>query len=320
MKICLIGPGCKPIPPNGWGAIESVIWDYYMNLKTEHEVTILNNPNLREVINQVNNTKYDIVHIMYDDHVIITPHLLCKNIYYTSHYAYITQDDFEKQQQWYFNNIFLQVINNKDKLKLCVISKEIKEVYIKYGFDENNIYVIHNGAREDVFEFHDNPKLQYKSIYLAKIEERKKQYLYQSIQNIDFVGNYHNSSFDVNNTNYIGEWSKTHLYSHLSHYGNLVLLSDGEADPLVVKEALICGLGVVVSEAASANLDRTLAYITVIPNNKLTDLQYITNEIDNNRQISIENRVSIHEYGITNFSWKNVVNRYKGILTNTIYK
>ena len=113
-----------------------------------------------------------------------------------------------------------------------------------------------------------------KSVYLAKIENRKRQYVYQSIPNIDFVGNYHNSSFNRDNSNYLGEWNKDILYNYLSSYGNLVLLSDGEADPLVIKEALICGLGVVVSECSAANLDRNLSFIDVIPNNKLDNIEY----------------------------------------------
>ena len=48
MKICLVGPGYKPIPPVGWGAVESVIWDYYVNLKKMNlDVDIINNKNLR---------------------------------------------------------------------------------------------------------------------------------------------------------------------------------------------------------------------------------------------------------------------------------
>ena len=33
MKIALIGPGIMPIPPNNWGAVESLIWDQYEYLK-----------------------------------------------------------------------------------------------------------------------------------------------------------------------------------------------------------------------------------------------------------------------------------------------
>jgi glycosyltransferase involved in cell wall biosynthesis len=314
MKICIIGPGCKPIPPTGWGAIESIVWDYYINLKSSHDVTIINNKNPNEIIIHANSIEYDIIHIMYDDHVIIAPYLKCSKIFYTSHYAYITHPNFEETQKWYFKNIFQQVIANQERLVLNVISEQIKNVYIKYGFPSNKINVLHNGSREDEFKYHINPINKGKSIYLAKIELRKKQYIYQCIPNIDFVGNYHNSSFDLSQLNYLGEWNKEKLYNNLSHYGNLVLLSDGEADPLVVKEALICGLGVVVSECACANLDLSKEFITVIPNDKLTDISYVNHEIVKNREISITQRDRIREYGLKVFSWKNVLNKYNELI------
>lgn len=152
-----------------------------------------------------------------------------------------------------------------------------------------------------------------KSIYLAKIEERKKQYLYQSIDNIDFVGNYQDSNFDTTKSNYLGEWSKNVLYNNLSDYANLILLSDGEADSLVVKEALVCGLGIVVSECASANLNEK-EFIDIIPNGKLNDIDYVSNIIECNRQKSLQNREIIRKYGIEKFSWKNIIKQYQLII------
>ena len=32
LKITQISPGLISIPPNGWGAIEKIIWDYYLQL------------------------------------------------------------------------------------------------------------------------------------------------------------------------------------------------------------------------------------------------------------------------------------------------
>ena len=316
MKVCLIGPGYKPIPPKGWGAVESVVWDYYINLKDNGiSVNIINNKNLQEVINDINRNNYDIVHIMYDDHIIIVPYIQidCK-ILYTSHFAYITHPNFQQQFNYYFKNIFSNVIAYKDRIFICAISEKIKQIYIKYGFPGNKIYITHNGARSDAFKFIESPQKYNRSIYLAKIEERKKQYLYQSIEDIDFVGNYHNSPFDCHRSNYLGEWNKDTLYNSLSSYGNLVLLSDGEADPLVVKEALICGLGVVVSECSAANIDENKDFIDIVPNNKLNDLAYIENIIRKNRIISVENRNTIREYGLSTFSWENLVNRYIQIL------
>lgn len=310
MKICLIGPGYKPIPPRGWGAVESLIYDYYLNLKSQNlDVDIINNRNLNEVVKTINRQQYDIVYIMYDDYIILAPHVKAGKILYMSHYAYITHPGFEKKYSNYFKNIFQKVIDNQEFISINALSKEIKEVYTKYGFIEDKINVIPNGAREDAFIFHTEPLKNNKSIYLGKIENRKGQYKYQSINGIDFVGNYFNSSFDINSKNYLGEWDKDTLYINLSHYGNLILLSDGEADPLVVKEALICGLGVVVSKCSSANLDNK-DFITIIPDDKLLDINYVAREIIKNRLISIKKRDEIRDYGMNKFSWKNIIEKF----------
>jgi glycosyltransferase involved in cell wall biosynthesis len=311
MKIVLIGPGIMTIPPKNWGAVESIIWDYYENLnKRNYEVYIVNNKNPNIMIQETNSHNPDVVHIMYDDYVFIAPYLNCNRTYYTSHYAYITNPNFEETQKWYFNNIFRKVIENKDFIFINAISEEIKKIYIKYGFPENKINVICNGSREDLFRFSTNPTKRNKSIYIAKIEMRKSQYKYQSIQDIDFVGNYHNSKFDTNNPNYLGEWDKKTLYNNMTDYGNLVLLSDGEADPLVVKEALMAGLGVVISECSCANLDLSKRFITIIPNEKIHDLEYVNNKIIENRKYSIEHREDIRKYALENFSWEKVIDKY----------
>ena len=33
MRIALIGPGIMPIPPDGWGGVEHLIWNFYKQLK-----------------------------------------------------------------------------------------------------------------------------------------------------------------------------------------------------------------------------------------------------------------------------------------------
>ena len=60
----------------------------------------------------------------------------------------------------------------------------------------------------------------------------------------------------------------------------MLLLSDGEnGTPLVIKEALIAGLGVVVSKYAAHDLDKSLPFVTVIPDDKWNDIEYVEQEL-----------------------------------------
>jgi glycosyltransferase involved in cell wall biosynthesis len=308
MRFVLIAPGYKPFPPSGWGAVESIVWDYYQNLSARGFIVhIVNTTNEDQMVAECNDNSPDIVHIMFDDHIGIAPRLNCKRIFYTSHYAYLTNPGVTMYGPMY------KVLQYKEHITINAISEKIAEVYRKYGFDRT-INIVPNGAREDRFHFKNDPAYPNKSIYVAKIEYRKRQYVYQNIPNIDFAGNYQDSPFHTQNNNYLGEWNRETLYANLTEYANLILLSDGEADPLVVKEALMAGLGVVVSECACANLDLTKPYITVIPNDKLDDLPYVEEEINKNREISLRYREEIRNYALENFSWKKIIDRYIGLL------
>lgn len=315
-KLVIIAPGYKTFPPNGWGAVESIVWDYYENLLKKKDlynitVEIVNQQNLVRIIHECNSHNPDFIHIMFDDYIHVVPYLKCANIFYTSHYAYLTNG---KADYKYFN-ILNSVIEFQDRITINAISRDIENVYRQIGF-QGNINIICNGAREDLFEFTLEPKKGDRSAYVAKIEMRKAQYKYQFIPGIDFIGNYHNSPFDRNLNSYLGEWDKPELYQNLTHYANLVLLSEAEADPLVIKEALIAGLGLVISECSTANLDLNKEFISVVPNNRLNDLEYVDMVIKRNRLISIQMRKEIREYGISNFSWNKIVERYNAICLN----
>jgi hypothetical protein len=317
MKFCLVGPGGTAIPPNGWGAVESIVWDYYENLvRLGHTVVIVNTADRGAIVAECNGCGADVVYIMYDDHIVLVPHLTCKRIYYMSHYAYITHPGFREIGGGnYYNNIFKWVIQYQDRIVLNAISREVLDVYLREGY-RGKWNVIGNGAREDLFVYRPTADCLCldRSIYVGKVEFRKGQYKYQGIVGIDFAGNYHDSPFDQSNRNYLGEWNKATLYDRLTNYGNLVLLSGGEADPLVVKEALIAGLGVVVSECAAANLDRRLPFVTVIPDARLDDIEYVSDAIMANRLVSVGMREQIREYGMRGFSWGGVIDRFLGVV------
>jgi glycosyltransferase involved in cell wall biosynthesis len=316
MKIVLIAPGCMPIPSPGWGAVERIVWDYYEVLSSVgHDMHIINTSNHYEIIRQCNSLAPDIAHIMYDDHIPIAGALTAPKILYTSHFAYLTSPQLETAHGGYFRGIFLEVIRQRDNPRLWInaISAEIANLYAKYGFPRERIRIVRNGARDDLFRFTIEPALADKSIYLGKVETRKAQWKYQSIPGIDFVGNYHDSPFNRGSSAYKGEYTKERLYQEMTEYGNLVLLSSGEADPLVVKEALVAGLGVVVSECSSANLDIDpiiRPWITVIPNTKLDNLEYVAAQIAENRKAAIAARDDIRAYALHKFGWSHILQEY----------
>lgn len=315
MKISIIGPGIMPIPPKGWGAVESLIWDYKTELEAiGHTVQIVNTQNQNEIVNQVNQFEPDFVHLQYDDLVHVLPHIKCKHKAATTHYGYLEQP----HRYGGYGRIFAAFIDGN--FEIICLSEGIKKTYERYNTNPDRLHVVCNGARRDLFRYTTTPQNPNKSVYLAKITDRKRQWMYQNISDIDFVGNKDDNRFNFTRSNYLGEWDKETLYYRLTDYANLVLLSDGEADPLVTKEALMAGLGVVISEYSCANLDLTKPYISVIPESKIYDLNYIRGVIEGNRIESLKHRQEIRNYAIENFSWQNVIKKYMDVVNKIILK
>lgn len=202
---------------------------------------------------------------------------------------------------------FKTLLKHKHLVQILPLSTSIRNVYIKAGISPNKLHVIHNGANPESFKFCEEVRYPTRSIYVGKIEFRKRQHVYQKMKNLYFVGNYHNSPFHTKSSNYLGSWTKDQLYTHLTDYANILLMSDGEADPLVIKEALMAGLGIVCNEISAANLDRTKKFIYVIPNHRFNDTDYIETQLKKNRETSIEMRREIRQYAEDKFSWANII-------------
>lgn len=313
MKILLIGPGIMPIPPNNWGAVESLIWDQYQYLfEKGHEVFIINSRDLRAVAHHVNTTDYDFIHLHYDDHAPILTQLINKPFCTTTHYGYI-KEHYPSYGHW--RPIFDGVLNSKG---IIALSPEITSLFKSAGYN-NFIRTLRNGARTRDFVYTDEPSKF--GLCLGKIEPRKRQADLSNICgekcNIDFIGPVIDPHFSENNTcKYAGIWTKPDLYANLTEYKCLILLSDGEAAPLVVPEALSAGLSLVVSETASANLDRSLPFIHVLPNGSLneTATETIKTAIENNHKY----RKDIRKYAKDYFDWSVICDEYLGIVKEFI--
>ena len=304
MRIAIVGPGIMPIPPTGWGAVEILIWDSKVALeKLGHQVKIINTQSPTEIIKRINEIRPDFVHIQYDDFIELYPYVQYPCAI-TSHFGYL-----EQPKKWDYYGDRIAKPFGKIKPNVFCLSSGIKDTYMEQlDIPEERLFVTPNGVDFDKFEFSEQPAYPDRSVYLAKIDYRKRQHMFQSINSLYYAGNNADPRFDTSN-NYLGEWSKEELYKNLTEYGNLVLLSDGEAHPLVCLEAFAAGLGVVVSEWAAANLDVRKSFITVIPEDKISDIRYVEDHIISNRSYSIAHRDEIREYG-RQFEWTNVIENH----------
>ncbi len=316
MKIALIGPGIIDIPPKGWGAVETIIHEMQKGLlRRGHEVLIVNTKEKAGIISSVNQFAPDFVYCQYDEHIDIMDKIECKNKAITSHFGYLDQVwRFQK----YKRNIHDKIIASGD-VHILALSPSIARVYLSGGADRTRVHVLPNGVNVSCFRFSGEPRYHSKSICLGKIDSRKRQSLLQKLDaDVDFVGNLCpatavKSGFDTKARNYIGEWDKDTVYKDLTDYASLVLLSNGEAHPLVCIEGMSAGLGLVVSEWATANLDLTLPFITVVPERKMIDRDYIRSAIIENREISLTHRSEIAEYART-FDYDVMLNRLETVM------
>lgn len=296
-----------PIPPTGWGAVEILIWDCKETLERKgHEVVIINTPDMNEIVFRCNQERPDAVLIQYDVFWPVCDFINAPYVGINSHFGYLTQ---ENRYEGFYGQILNGFLSMK-KGRILASSPEIRDLYIRKGFDPSRIDLVINAVRDDLFRFDEECKLPEKSLYLAKVEPRKRQYLFQSIDSIDFVGPSIEARFDTTRSNYIPEWNKEQQYNNMTNYANLVLLSDGEAHPLVCMDAMIAGLGLVISEYCTPNLDLSLPFIDVIPEHKIHDLNYVRQIVDENRRKSIPMRKEIRQYCLDNFTWDKIVDKY----------
>ena len=322
MKIALIGPGIMPIPPTGWGGVEHLIWNYSQQLQTNrpgsdaHSVTIINTPNLQEIIDTVNEGRFDAVHLHYDQFAAIMPRINCHKKLITSHYPYLE----EPEPQY----VYLYELLNSSDCHIVSLSDRIKDEFVRRGIAENKISVLPCGIDTKEYALDDEALYPDRSIVVGKIDVRKRQHLLQTLNlNIDFIGNCADPNFDTSDPHYLGEQSKRDIMDNLTAYANMVLLSKGEAHPFVCLEAMAAGLGLVISEQSTANLDLSQPFITVISDEKCGDYydeetpgksEYLREKIEENRKISLGMRKEIREYCRANFDWENIIPEYIRII------
>lgn len=286
MNIVQVHTGIHPIPPNGWGAVEKIIWEYKCGLeKLGHNCDVL-------FLNDINPKNYDVVHVH-----LANLALECykRNIpYYFSfhdHHAYI----YGKDSQVYKDNRFVM----QHSIKTFVPAK-----YLVDYFDLPNVEYLSHGVNTTMFTPSENNFSQHRLLCVANngfihnqsedrkgfsyaIEAAKKLNLPITVagpsNNRNFFETYHGEYdkltilYNLTESELIDVYRKHTIFLHPS-------VSEAGHPNLTLLEAMSCGLPVVGTFEENNELDglyRITRDVNVIVNG-------INHVIDNYNEFKIK--------------------------------
>lgn len=299
MRIVHIGHGRMQIPPNGHGAVEAIISDYqFCCEKFGHEFLVVNDRRASWSMCVTDEFKADTAHLHDESKLDCFSELNAPIKIVTTHDPIF----FEKP------NAFKGRFQKGDFLIGCLCERQ-REGFRSWGIPEDRMIDTPNGARKDLIRFSETPKHSGRIVCLGEIGRRKRQNCLLPIRCVDLVGPV--SPYDSISLGGLSfdHWTKQQVYEQLTDYAALILVSKSEAAPLVVMEALMAGLDVVVSEAASANLDRTQPFVHVLDEKTITNPTLL--EIALMKILArTKDRAAVRAHAEMNHDWESLVKRY----------
>lgn len=141
MRIAQITPGVIPIPPNGWGAVEKIIWEYTKVLRNlGHHVEII-------YTDDVKKDEWDIVHVHMANLALILRDRGIPYIFsHHDHHAYHFGKDSEVYKK------------NKEAIEGSVLSFVHAKYLVEYFGSLPQLRYLGHGANVDDYEFADRSK------------------------------------------------------------------------------------------------------------------------------------------------------------------
>ena len=300
-KLLIIAPGILPVPPSGWGALETIIYEslpsYY---EDRFEVWILNSRGYKEW-GAARKETFDVVLCHYDvfakrarSYFPNTP------IINVCQYGFVGYPE-----KWHKS--YHRVLKGLSLLdSIYVMNNQQAEALKKY-LPNIDIFISSNGTnfKPIVGRNTEGPYL-----CLGKVEPRKSQFeLYNNFKNskqsIVFIGNIVDprvsnliSKDQSVSESFIGEKTRVELARDFHKYKALILLSQGEADALVLYEAQMAGLPIFVTEEGIGAQNLSLPWVNIITERTTPDEIELVYKKINASPIEISN------YAAENYSWK----------------
>jgi hypothetical protein len=270
--ILIIAPGEMPLPSTGWGAVEIIVMKHAESFnELGYEVHILNSWYLTDwlkswVIARLQ-SKYDTKVILHYDlfakRTLFFKKLFKFPTFAVSHFGYASQP-----HRW--NPNFKKSFSYLTKFEgVICLNNSINEVFTKLSLGSAKFFTVSNGCDDTCINTFYRKK---KYICVGKVEERKRQYEIASMsrfaREIDFYGPISDSRIttlpkSIQNKFY-GEVTRLQIDKIMQDSSCLILISDGEADALVLHEALSHGLEVIVTKESIGSIDAKHPYVHII--------------------------------------------------------
>jgi hypothetical protein len=324
LKILLVGHGNMSIPPNGWGAVESLIYEYYCQLKVlGHDVSILNTRDFDNIVEDIRMNAYDYVHLHNDILINIVDRFpKTTNVVLTSHYPYIHDpskwNDLESGYN-YGKFVMTPLLRQAQRVHVCAVSQKDRDAFVSYGVPTSSVSICLNGFNAARFNVVPDVSADNAvTICLSQIIKRKRHNLLYGIPGIAYVGKLNDASLTPPaGSQYLGEWTDAEKHAKLTNYANAILVSDGEnGTPLSIKESLAVGLGCVISEAVASEIPADWFWVNVIPESRIHDAEFIRMSCETNRMITSAVRATIREKAVALWDWSLLVPLYLAKITN----
>jgi autotransporter strand-loop-strand O-heptosyltransferase len=300
MRIAQVNLGLLPIPPNSWGAVEKIIWEYKCELeKLGHIVDI-------PYINEIESGVYDIVHVHAWNHAL---EMYKKGIPYIytchDHHVYLAG----KETQLYTDNLLAMKLAEVAIVPAPFLIEYFDgfPIYLEHGVSLNN-YTIKKEINEHKIicvgnnGVISNPTFDRKGFRYA-IEAATKLNL-----PITVIGPTNNNKqfFDKNrnllrpNVDIKYDLTDDELVDNYSNHTILVHATSIEAGhpPLTILEAASSGLPVITTDC-SGDLHTTQIERDV--DDIVSKIQYVMENYESEKLKTLDS--------VQNFDWKNVVSK-----------
>ena len=263
--IVLIAPGEMEMPVKGWGAVELIVQRQatYMQSKG-YKVIVLNSWKLTTWV-RIWRQKPIFVINHYDvfaKRSLIFSRLFAVRLLATTHYAYAEQP--ERWDPGFASNA--RALVKADEF--VALNPRIAKTF-DLMFNGTRSVTIPNGVETEQFSDGSHAR---GFVCLGKVEVRKRQFELASRLSHDFDITFVGQIEDPRikelplevRQKFVGPWTREQVLQRLAEFKALILLSDAEADALVLYEAQAAGLQVIAAPNAIGAQDRNLPWVHIM--------------------------------------------------------